>query len=355
MKKILSCLFLCALGVGGKAQTKFQVEGKISLDSNVIKAVYQYSVGEKFINDTVAVTDRKFSFSGEVSRPSLIFVGLLTPWDLSKKKGNPMEEIQDSKKTALFYADGNLSVNWDEKGPVFKGGGVEQKVWLNYLKLSDEMNTKSPNPEDGIEEFEKNIAVFIKGNPDSYVSLDLVNTFFAGAIVPKTFEPVYNTLSPKLKATAEATSWMKSLEAAKLFGEGQPAVDFTQNDANGNPITLKSFRGKYVLLDFWASWCGPCRATHPELTKTYQKFKSDKFTILGVSMDNSKEQWLKAIEADGLNWVQVSDLKGPSNSVGKLYNVTSIPQNFLIDPNGIIVGRNLHGASLDKKLSEFLK
>jgi thiol-disulfide isomerase/thioredoxin len=127
------------------------------------------------------------------------------------------------------------------------------------------------------------------------------------------------------------------------------------NDTQGKPVSLASYKGRYVLLDFWASWCGPCRASFPELINTYNKYKDKKFQILGVSLDDKKELWLKAIETDKLPWDQVSDLKGASSEVAKLYNVTQIPQNLLIDPNGVIVGRNLVGKSLEDKLLELYK
>lgn len=134
---------------------------------------------------------------------------------------------------------------------------------------------------------------------------------------------------------------------------GSKELDFTQNDTTGKPVSLASFKGKYVLVDFWASWCAPCRAENPNVVKAYQKYKDKGFTVLGVSLDgeSTKIAWLKAIDKDGLAWTQVSDLKGWKNEVAKLYDVKSIPQNFLIDPNGVIVGKNLRGDELNKKLA----
>ncbi|MGI4806343.1 MAG: peroxiredoxin family protein, partial [Janthinobacterium lividum] len=135
------------------------------------------------------------------------------------------------------------------------------------------------------------------------------------------------------------------------------APDFTQNDPEGKPISLSSFKGKYVLLDFWASWCGPCRQENPNVVKVYNQYKNKNFTVLGVSLDrpNGKDAWLKAIKDDGLTWNHVSDLQFWNNQVAKLYSIQSIPGNFLIDPTGKIIAKDLRGEELEQKLAQLIK
>jgi len=136
---------------------------------------------------------------------------------------------------------------------------------------------------------------------------------------------------------------------------GKQAIDFTQPDANGNTISLSSFKGKYVLVDFWASWCAPCRKESPNLVKAYEKYRSKNFEILGVSLDQNKEKWLKAINDDHYTWTQVGDIKGWENAAAREYGIQGIPFNVLLDPNGVIIARNLRGEALEKKLEEILK
>ena len=196
---------------------------------------------------------------------------------------------------------------------------------------------------------------FMTANPTSVVSsfaLYAVGPLFSS---PQELESKFNALQPAAQKGYFSELIAKSLNDAKVGQIGSMATDFTQNDQNGKPIKLSSFRGKYVLIDFWASWCRPCRQENPNVVKAYNTYKAKNFTVLGVSLDQDKASWIQAIAADKLTWTHVSDLKYWSNEVAQLYHIQSIPANMLIDPTGKIIGKDLRGEELLQKLASILK
>ncbi len=199
------------------------------------------------------------------------------------------------------------------------------------------------------------ITQFVSTHTSSYITpLAIIRYNQVADDVLKT-EELYNLLDTSIRNTAMGQYIAQLINDGKQNGAGTVLPDFSQPDTTGVPVSLSSLRGNYVLVDFWASWCGPCRQENPNLVAAYNKYKSKKFTVLGVSLDKAKQAWVDAIHMDGLTWTHISDLQGWQNAVAQQFQIFNIPQNFLIDPTGKVIGKNLRGAALERKLAKVLR
>lgn len=192
---------------------------------------------------------------------------------------------------------------------------------------------------------------FVAEHPNSIVSAYIL-AVYSTTWGKDTSQKLYGAFSPEIKETEYGQRIANYIRLNKNPRIGDPFVDFEMETAEGNTAKLSDFKGKVVLLEFWASGCGPCRIENPNLVKTFQTYHPKGFEIFAVSQDTKKEYWLNAIEKDGLPWLQASDLKGQGNLAALIYGIRGIPDNFLIDRKGTIIGRNLRGEALNQKLNE---
>ena len=195
---------------------------------------------------------------------------------------------------------------------------------------------------------------FIRTNPDSDMSLQLL--FRKRNFIPiELLELFFNSFSERLKGSDYGTQLAGKIKANKATELNMPAIDFTLPDLKGEPVSLASFKGRYVLIDFWASWCVPCRKESPFLKDAYSKFKNRNFTILGISVDAKEDAWIAAVKQDELTWPQLREARGMKEGAAADYGVSAIPANFLINPQGRIIAKNLRGLELEQKLKELLQ
>ena len=362
----------------GQTEKAFEIKGSLkNIALPVQKVFINYQSNGNNIMDSVEVKDNQYVFTGKVTEP---LPARLRIKYVPAADGKPVKIISGRDMLTLFISSDNIKVSSIDSfsNATIKGSKAndEYKKLTALLKpVNDQLNTayeayskasaakdeaSRKALEDKIDalsiDSKKVYGDYAKENPNSPIALYAVNQYAGWDINAEEVGPLFAALPAATQQSASGKNLNDRLEIARKTAIGNYAMEFTQNDTLGTPVSLSSFKGKYLLVDFWASWCGPCRRENPNVVKAFQQFKNKNFHILSVSLDQpgAKEKWIDAIHKDNLTWSHVSDLKYWENDVAKQYGIRAIPQNFLLDPTGKIVAKNLNGEDLQKKLASLI-
>ena len=349
MKKAFLFAASAAVLCSCSTQPKYVVEGDIAgLEGTV------YLFQQDSLIDSAVVKSGKFSFSGPAGAPAMHYL-------LDSRDGQPQAFAMQ-----LILEPGTISIKSDADDPQVRhttgtpaNDAAEAYTAASRALITEyrDAATTDQRREAIEEEFEQLTRTSVEANRDNFFGVMLMPNMAYELSGQEILDQIAK-FSPEMQQTKELTELKATAEQKKRTDVGQPYINILQSDAEGQIVTLTSVienpANKYTLVDFWASWCGPCMGEVPHLKETYDKFHKKGFEIYGVSFDNNRDKWLAAVKDNGMKWIQVSDLNGFDNPAAKDYAVQGIPSNFLIDASGNIVAKNLRGEDLYKKVEELL-
>jgi peroxiredoxin len=345
---------------GGTVKLKGTIKG---MDTGWLEMLVPSRENQKV--DSIKIVKAAFEYKLDVKEPDLLVMrvagtqgGELAFWadpgtvTITANKDSMWSSKIEAGPTQVLYKEVETKV----KTIMDKG----QALYPAYMAAQQSQNMAEMQRIQGqLELLQEESKVFVidyaKKHKGSVLSAYLGLVYLGQPGSETAMKNLYDSLAPGVQKTFFGKKMNEIVAAAVATSEGAPAPEFMMNDVNDKPVSLSSLKGQVVLIDFWASWCAPCREENPNVVKAYNAYKDKGFTVLGVSLDKGKEEWVKAIADDKLTWTHVSDLKYWDNAAAKLYKVQSIPANFLLDKEGRIIGRDLRGPALEAKLAEVMK
>jgi len=342
-----------------------KIKGSADLtDNSILYHIVADNNNQPKILDTIKIDKGVFELNTQILEPEFHFIqieGQGTPFPFIAENGTVSLEIYKdsiglSKATGTVSNDDFMRYKSETKVYIESlngiGNDLQQALILKDSLLAQDLQEQYQEVRVQIQDYELE---FLKAAPNSLLSILILERFIANKIIPnEEAKTLYNGLSDRIKNTKSGKVVKQQVEQAPKAEVGQLAPEFEGPSPDGNSLALKNSLGKITIIDFWASWCRPCRIENPNLVQLYQKNKSKGLKIVGVSLDKEKNKWIKAIEDDGLTWSHVSNLQFWNDPIAKLYKVTAIPATFLLDENGVIIAKNLRGIELYNKVEALL-
>jgi len=343
-----------------KTNKQFHITGHITNCADSLIYI-GYGTLNNSVKDSTVVKDGRFTFTGTVSEPvpAMIFTKTFkvqinlyldnTPITVTSNADSMYSPVVTSKAPVVqefeafnqqIMANRKSTIALFQQAYALRRQGDTVQAKLLEAKADSQYRWEFTA--------RKN---YIETHPSSYISAHELLQHTSSNTLQESIQ-MFGALDAAIKASNVGKEVAARIELLSKVDVGKQAINFTQQSVDGKPVQLTDFRGRYVLLEFWASWCGPCRAENPNLVKQYQLYKDKGFDVLGISLDSNKELWKQAIEKDGLPWTHVSDLNGWKNAVAEMYGIRAVPASFLVDPSGKIIAQGLRGESLNKKLEE---
>ncbi len=367
MKKILTTALLISLIWSCKTSSEdisgYSLNGIVNGFQDSIIFLKKRESGKWVTIDSAKVTDGKFSFKGHTDQVEMYYLinknlNFRVPLFLENSKITVNADVNNTDSVKITGSNAQDEFNAYNKEVKVYNDKIED-LYKRYNEAQEKGNTELVKKIDSIYTITDNektrfTKTYIGKNSNSVAAPYILYRELSYLLEVNELDSMLSLIDTSLSSSPYYKILDSRVKVLKNVAVGKKAPDFTLNDTTGNPVSLSQFQGKYLLIDFWAAWCRPCRAENPNNVKLYKEYKDKDFEILGVSFDENRDAWVKAIKQDHLLWTQVSDLKGWNSSAGKLYGVNSIPHTVLLDKNGIIIAKNLRSETLRKKISELL-